>query len=446
MPLRALFLLIFVVCSVPVCFVRPFYGILLWTIVAFLNPQGFTWDAFDAFPWASAVAIPTILGMLIFDRHLGRFRSPLPLVLGLLWMWFTITTWVSMGTPELAHHAAETWERWKFVSKILLMTACTICVVNSFERLRYLTLTIASCFGFYVLKSIPFLMATGGTFRLYGPERSMIGENNGFGLALNMTLPLFFYLAHMESRRWVRRSLALLFVLTIPVIFFTYSRGALLGLVAVLSLMLLQSRRRLTLLPVIAFSAALAVFLAPDAWRQRMDPTRPGAIDASANSRLDAWAYSLALASDYPITGGGFATFTEELYTRYWPGDIVTVYGPHSVYFQVLAEHGFVGFGLYMLLVLSGLYATWRIHRISQQKGDTQTAYYAHMFLFSMVGFLVSGMFLGLAYFDYFFTIVACVIALRQLSRDRWTENVSKPLTDLPAFSPRVSRPATVCT
>ena len=75
------------------------------------------------------------------------------------------------------------------------------------------------------------------------------------------------------------------------------------------------------------------------------------ALDASARSRLNVWQYSWALASDYPLMGGGFEAFTPSLFARYAP-DPHDVHGPHSIYFGVLAEHGFVGLSLYLTLVL----------------------------------------------------------------------------------------------
>jgi probable O-glycosylation ligase (exosortase A-associated) len=420
MPLRGLFLIVFIVASVPVCFFRPFYGIVLWVVIAFLNPQSFTWTAFDAFPWATAVAIPTMLGMFVFDRRFGRLASREVVLLLILWFWFTLTTVVTTNQPEFLHHASDTWERWKFVSKILLMTVCTIPIVSSFERLRYLVMVIAGCFGFYVLKAIPFIITTGGSFRLYGPERSMIGDNTDFGLALNMTLPLYYFLAQTETNRWLKRSFWLTFVATIPATFFTYSRGALVGLGAVFFMMLLQSRRRLALVPVVVLGAFIAVSFAPEKWQERMDLTSPQALDNSAQSRLLAWRYARALAADYPITGGGFATFTEDLYARYWPARVGTIYGAHSVYFQVLAEHGYVGIGLYLLLVVSCLATTRRLRKAGRSRGDPEIAHYAQMFQLSLIGFLVPGLFLGRAYFDYFFTIVACIAILHRVAKDRW--------------------------
>jgi probable O-glycosylation ligase (exosortase A-associated) len=420
MPLRGLVLLVFFGLSIPVCFARPFYGILLWVIVAFLNPQSYTWTAFDAFPWGMAVAIPTMAGMFLFEPKFARLRSSRVALILALWLWFCVTTVVSINTAHFVHHAADTVDRWKLVSKVLLMTICMIPIVDSFRRLRLLVLTIAGSFGFYVLKSIPWLIMTGGVFRLYGPEHSMIADNNDFGLALNMTLPLYLGLAQTETRRWAKGLFALLFVCTIPAVFFTYSRGALVGLVAVLFVMLLQSKRRFALVPVIIIGAVIAVYLAPPAWQERMNP-EGNVLDASAQSRLHAWAYARALAADYPITGGGFATFTPQLFDEYAPTTMEVAYGPHSVYFQVLAEHGYVGLALYLALILSCFLGVHRMRKRARRAGDDEIASYAQMFGFSLVGFLTSGVFLGRAYFDYFFAIAACLTILEHVALERRT-------------------------
>lgn len=423
MPIKGILLFAFMVGSLPVCLFRPFYGILLWTVVAFLDPQSslFYWHTAATFPWAVAVAIPTLLGFVLFSPNWANLKSGKIALLVLLWTWFTITSFISSHTPVFIHHAEDTWFQWSYVSKVLLFTVVMIAIVDSFERLRTLSLVIAGCFGFYVLKSFPFILMTGGAFRLYGPQYSMIADNNDFGLALNMSLPFFFFLAQAESRRWVKWLFGFLFVITIPAVFFTYSRGALTGLIVVLALMLLRSRQRLLLIPVIGFGLVMALMFAPPAWKERMDPTRPEALDGSARSRLNAWQFSWNLARDYPIAGGGFATFTERLFEVYAP-EARDLHGPHSIYFQVLAEHGFVGLALYLGLIGSCFAATSRLVRQARFRNDRNVLAYANIFRFSLIGFLTSGMFLGRAYFDYFFSIVACVAVLQRLARQEWAE------------------------
>ena len=425
MPIRGIVLLIFFLASLPVCFVRPFYGILLWTIVAFLNPQSFIWRTaytgfVSTFPWAMAVAIPTLIGLPLFCRGwMRRLAVREVLLLVALWVWFTITSVVSANTPLFQHHADDTWYRWDFVSKVFLMTLVTIAVVDNFEKLRVLVMVMAGCFGFFVLKALPFMILTGGTFRLYGPERSMVADNNDLGLAFNMTLPLFFFLAQNESRRWLKWFYAFLGMITVPAIFFTYSRGALVGLVVVFGLMFLQWKRRFILIPVVTVAALIAMLFAPEAWKERMDPMRPDAVDGSARSRLNSWTFSLRLANDYPIAGGGFETFTQPLFDRYAPNPI-DVHGPHSIYFGVLAEHGYIGLLLYLSLILSCFAGTSRVIKLARLHRDQLVLNYGNMFRFSLVAFLVSGAFLGRAYFDYFLAIVACMTILRRLSFSRW--------------------------
>jgi len=423
MPIRDLGLLIFFIASLPICFVRPFYGILMWMIVAFLNPQSYIWGPASFFPWGEAVAIPTLAGFLFFSRGwMGRLISREVLLIVVLWVWFTITSVISTNTPFFMHHAADTWARWIFVSKVLLMVLVTVAMVDSMARLRILVLTIAGCFGFFVAKSFPFIVVTGGAYRLYGPENSMIADNNDFGLALNMTLPLFFFLAQTESKLWVKRLFGGLFIITIPAVFFTYSRGALLGLAVVSFLMFLrlQMQQRLLLIPVVLAGIIVALLFAPEKWKERMDFSNSSqVVDASARERLNAWAFSRHLAADYPLTGGGFATFTPELFARYAPNG-VDIHGPHSVYFGVLAEHGYTGLALYLTLVLSCFATARKLAREARDRGDDLVLNYIHMFRFSIVGFLTSGFFLGRAYFDYFFTVVACLTILARVARQEW--------------------------
>lgn len=421
MSIRGILLITLFLGSLPVCFFRPFYGLFLWTVVAFVNPQVYTWGAASAFPWAVACGVPTLLGMLVFSKGWRRLVSREALLLVGLWLWFTVTTLISTSTPLFAHHAGDTWYRWQFVSKILLMTMATLVIVEDFRQLHVFMRVLAGCFGVFVAKGFPFVVLTGGQHRVYGPPNSMIADNNDFGLALNMTVPLFFYLAQIEEKPWVRGLFWALFAMSIPTIFFTYSRGALVGLIAVMTAMLLQSRQRLLLVPALLIGLIAALVFAPAKWTERMDPTKKGAIDKSAESRLNAWSFAWRLSQDFPVTGGGFATFTPQLFARYGP-DATDIHGAHSVYFQVLGEHGFVGLLLYLSLAFSCQAAAWRLRRRAREELDPEVIAYADMLRFAMIGFLVSGLFLGRAYFDYYFALVASLAVLRDLAWREWRD------------------------
>ena len=58
-----------------------------------------------------------------------------------------------------------------------------------------------------------------------------------------------------------------------------------------------------------------------------------------------------------------------------------------------------------------------RVARYAHSHGLWRLASYASALRFSMVGFLASGAFLGRAYFDYFFVIVAGIAILNRLAK-----------------------------
>jgi len=426
MPVRDIIVIAALVISLPFCFFRPFVGVMVWTVFAFLNPHRLTWGPSRNMPVAEMIAIPTLLGSLLFARIWNKLpRGTFYLLL--LWSWFTVTALHATYTPALMHYNQDTWFRWGVVSKILLMVIVTIGVVDTFDRYRYLLFAICGSFGAIVVWAIPWMIETHGQYRLYGPNGTAIADNNDLGLALNMTLPFFFFLAKSETNRRLKWLFGSLFVVTILAVFVTYSRGALVGLGVVLFLMVLTLPSRTILIPILVLAILAGVFLMPNNWQERMDFARQGAvIDESAMSRFNSWTYCWNLALDYPLTGAGFEAFTQPLFDKYAPnrGDL---HGPHSVYFGVLAEHGFPGLILYLSFVAWILKRLYRIRREARDLGEEIMARYAAMLLFSVIAFLASGAFLGRAYFDYFFTLAGCSMILGKIWENHVAEMAAEP-------------------
>jgi putative inorganic carbon (HCO3(-)) transporter len=428
MPIRDIVVIALTIISLPICLARPFFGILVWTVIALLNPHRFAWAiAHNQLPVAMLVGAVTLAGFLLFFPGLKGVFTREACLLIVLWIWFTITSLHNTNMPIFAPFEADTWFRWRFVSKIFLMTLVTVALVNTWERLRIFLFVMAGSLGLLVAKAIPFMIVTGGSFRLYGPDGSALDDNNALGLGLVMTLPMFLFLAKTESSVRLKWLCGIVFAATIPAIFFTYSRGAFIALAFVLLLMLLRMRQKALLIPILVVAALFAVYLTPEKWQRRMDFSRQGAlIDDSALSRINAWTYSWRLARDYPLTGGGFEAFTPALFRLYAPNP-KDVHGAHSIYFSVLAEHGFIGLCLYLLLLASSLMSLGSVGRRARLLGDDRAAYYAVMLQLSIVAFMIGGAFLGRAYFDYFYMIIACTIILKRLCRLDATEILFEP-------------------
>src|SRR6267142_6999258 len=195
--MRDILVLAIIIIGVPVSMVRPFIGILLWSWVSYMNPHRLTWGIAYDFPAALAIGAGTLVGLLFTKdrRFLPMERETI--VLLLLWCLFAVTTVFAL-VPDRA------WPQFELVSKILLMTMVTMMLVTTRQRLRLFLLTITLSVGFFGFKGGIFSLRGGGTDRVYGPPGTFLEDNNDLALATVMVLPICFYLAREETRRWLR--------------------------------------------------------------------------------------------------------------------------------------------------------------------------------------------------------------------------------------------------
>jgi probable O-glycosylation ligase (exosortase A-associated) len=419
-PMRDLLLFVIIVVSVPISLFRPYFGILMWTWITFFNPHRFTWGFMYNFPLAAVIAVPTLLGCLFTPNLNRRILKWETVLLAGLWLWFCITFLFALQVPLFQGHIDDARLELVRVSKVLLITLAMILLVTSHQRLKSLVLVTAMSFGLLAIKGSIFGFRTGGESRVWGPPDSFIADNNSFALAVNMCLPMLLFLARDEKRRSYRWLFYLTFACGVISVILTYSRGGLLGLGAVLFAMALKSRYKLVGIFLLAFVFVTVVTFAPPRWLNRMGGLARGDVDLSGRQRLVSWRTSWNFAMDYPITGGSFNALPNvDLFQRYQseplPGGFLSS-GPHSIYFQTLEEQGFVGLGLYLLLVASCWASLLKLRRKALRSVSIQWIVpYTHMIEVSLFGFLVSGAFLGLANFDLYYQLVAMLIIIKIL-------------------------------
>jgi len=406
--------------SVPICLVNPYFGVLMWYWVTYFNPHRFTWGIAYNFPVALAIAGPTLLGLFFTRKSIRSLAIRESVLLMMLWMWFTFTYIHAQGVPLFAANMADAAYEMDHVSKILLVTFAMILVITTKERLRGLMLVTGGSLGMLAVKGALFGLRTSGDSRVWGPPDSFLSDNNAFGLALNMCLPLLFFLASDEKRRWMRICLRIMFLCTIVVVLLTYSRGALLGLAVVLTAIIFKSRHKFAGLVLAVVTGVLVLSFAPPAWMDRMGEFAQGHLDSSAEERLVSWGTSWNFAHDYPLTGGSFDVLPNvNVFQRYQPRPLPLGFkssAPHSIYFQLLADHGFPGLGLFLLIVGSCFWSLWKIRRTARHTPSARyLVNYCHMIEVSIMGFMVSGAFLGFVYLDVIYEMIGAVVVLKML-------------------------------
>jgi probable O-glycosylation ligase (exosortase A-associated) len=207
----------------------------------------------------------------------------------------------------------------------------------------------------------------------------------------------------------------------------TQSRGAFVGVIAMGLYMAMKSRQKVGYILLVLFLAPVGFLFMPEAWHERMASIADYQSDGSAMGRIMAWHMALNLASDR-LTGGGFEVFRPTTYLIYLPEVGGRKTDAHSIYFEVIGEHGFIGLAIFLLLGILALRMCKRIMKQCTPYPDmVWMVNLAAMMQVSLVGYAVAGAFLGLAYFNYYYALIAIVVGMSTVTKKRFAEEASAP-------------------
>lgn len=420
--MRDVIITLIVFASLPFAFKRPYIGVLMWVWMSVMNPHRLSWGFAYDFPFAAIIAGVTLAGLL-FTKDPKKLPFT-PVVATFL----ALTFWMAFGELFALHPTTDLLMRFL---KIALMTCVTLMVVKTKRQVHLLIWVLVASLGYYGTKGGAFTVLSGGSFRVWGPEGTFIEGNNEIALGLITIIPIFYYLFLEAPKRWVRYALGAAIVLCAMAAIGSYSRGAMLGLSAMVLFLWLKSphKAKLGLIMVLVIPAALAFM--PAQWMQRMDTVKEYKSDESAQGRINAWTMAFNLATDRPLVGGGFDIYDEATFARYAPVP-TDIHAAHSLYFQMLGEHGFVGLGLYLLLGLQVWLAGAKIVKSTARRPDLKWAStLATMLQVSMIGFGAGGAFLSLLYFDVpYYLMAIMVITGRIVEQELAAETGSDMLPD----------------
>jgi putative inorganic carbon (hco3(-)) transporter len=429
--MRGLIFLLVFLAGLPLIFVSPFYGVLIWYVFSLGNFHTLTWGILDNLHYAYIIAILTCFSWAISRKETKRLPfTPLVILTLLFSIWITITSCFALAPSD------DVWTQWLFVQKVLLMCLVGYALTTTRERVDQLVWAVVFSIGIWGVKGGISVALHGGVGRpgIHGPEGGVMADNNYFAIGLIMILPLLFYQWHIATNRYLRRGLMVMGFLISMAVIFTYSRGALVGLSAMGAVFWLRSRAKLaTALLVLTVALAVYVFV-PQAWFDRM-----ATINDPENPRLWIWQICLRIAELHPILGGGFRiTFWPTIANTMLAGTdlprLVTPRATHSIWFDALSEHGWPGLVLFVAIAGYSLFSCSRLIRTSRGRPDFAWAnLLGRMGQSSLVGFWVSGSFGSLAYFDEYWCIIFIFDAARRI--------VSRQIT-APATAFRTAAPA----
>ncbi len=345
---------------------NPIVGITLYLLVYHLNPETQWWgESVRALGLRTSfvVAAATGLGMLVRQPPLehGARQFQVPFVLALVFGLLALGSLVwGVDLTDRGEYLAE-----KFIKTLIVIFILVRCVRTP---LHYHVVILAWLVGIAYLG----YEATGGagtsqsgrlTAGLGGPD---FNDSSGLAAHLVSSLPLIGGLFFM-SRTWWGRLFALVTgAMAVNTIIATRTRNVLVGLavMVVSGVLSLPRGYRLKGWAAVLAGTLLSMQLTDPGWWRRMETISNWRQDASSTGRVTLWKAAFDMASDYPF-GIGLGNFHHTV-MQYVP-DLDVVRSAHNTIIACLAELGWPGLFVFVLILAITIRRLGKLRRLAQQ-------------------------------------------------------------------------------
>jgi probable O-glycosylation ligase (exosortase A-associated) len=417
---------------------RPFIAVGMWIWTAMFFPNAWMYGIASGIRYNLIFTGIAILGYLVLkDKPKVRFGLLGGLIL-LFLVWTTLSTAMTEGIPEVG------WDIWSRFFKVILLFVFVVLVLDKKLHIDFFLGCVVLSIGFYACLEALKYIATGGGHMIEGFTGHVLGDRNELALAFVITLPICSYLLaeYGKQSRVVRLGLLGVMGLLVTAIVGTQSRGGFIAMLGLGGYFFMKSERKILLTILVVALVGVLSYVVSDEWTSRMNTINDASDDASFMGRVVAWKLSFILAMRHPFFGGGFKaletfpiwkSLTQDFfaYPFFYTGtalpDEAKPHAAHSVYFQVLGDHGFLGLGIYLAFLLRAFVGARRVARAAKAHLETRwIASVAVMLQLCIFAFCLGGAALSFAYFDLMFALYGIVLVLE-------TRILPAALKELPA-------------
>ena len=303
---------------------------------------------------------------------------------------------------------------------LLITYLATISFADNFFKIKRVILIFIIC---NIIMAVLGIIHAGRV-----PYSPTIGDENDFALLMNVLVSLTFFSA-LASQTSIKRYFYLfLTVLFLSGVVVSRSRGGFVGLCAVLLFFIFASPKKKYAAILCSIMIAGAIIFTPMTYWKEMKTLEMGTQEATAKTRKYFWEIAVREFKDRPIIGVGprnfgvwFPDYVEygDPFQRYIHNPRLS-YGrvAHSIYATLLAELGIVGVLLFAGLIYFFLKECKKIKDVwkKNQKAQNRTiheAYYLSLGIKgALFGYLVSGAFLSVLYYSWFYFLLTFIVGL----------------------------------
>ncbi len=385
---------------------RPVIGLYVYVAFAVLRPQFVFGWAGDMQNISLAVGVALLVGWALKGFGSWRVGRGAPVLLMLL----VFTAWTLLSASMAEFQDASTAAVIELL-KIVLPFCAGVTLLDGERDWRRLmwTIVLAQAYvGFEM--NLNYVRGFNQAAEGFGGM-----DNNCFGVALVTIFGCAIALV-LTSRRWYGRALAAVAAaLILHTTLLTFSRGAMVGMVAVGAAAFLALPKRPTYIAVMLVAALLAVRLTGPQLLARYgtvlasDQER----DGSAQSRLDLWRDTVKVIQMQPMLGVGPANWRHIAYRFGWPAGK----SAHSVWMESAAEIGVPGTLALLAFFVVAIVRLWPLARQRITDANRAQVGAAMGVMLGSIGFIVSGQFVSVVGLEApYYVVLVGVALLRQLS------------------------------
>lgn len=425
--MRDLLLVGFLFVAIYFSFKKPFLGVAAWVWIALTAPADWVFGFSQSFRLNLTIVVVTATAYLVNKSKVHAVQKGGAGAIKFWVLFFLFWTLISTVFHNQINDSLV-WSKFiEFTKVIVLFVFITIAVTTRTQINTIVWAIVLSISSFAAMESIKFALSGGG-HHIVG-KAGIIADRNDLAVAINMCIPFIFYLWSESKNKALRIGLIVLVALNALAIIGTYSRGGFIGLSILAFAMWLRSDRKMRYLIFALFVLPILYAKAPDEWRDRQSTVETAAVeDSSFIGRLWAWKIATMISLDDPFTGGGmkattdpllwgtYAPYTENFGFIYTP-PIAAEHRPlaaHNIYFQVLGGSGFVGLGIFLIMLMVGLLKCLSNASVARREGVVWAKNLSDALTLSFVGYGITGMNVSLAYFELLYAVlgIICVVTV----------------------------------
>lgn len=394
-----------------------FWMICFYLFFEYVRPQAI-YPAIDVLPWAQTLILLSLVGSFL-DKTVKWVKSPIN-------PWLILFALTILISSVLGYYPSISKNHYIDFFPWVLIYFLIINIVNTKERF-YIFLVL------YILAAGKIAVGTSKSWAFRGfsfTDWGLLGPHGYFhnsgelAILMLMLFPLAYKLYEAtkdDITRLEKYILILLWVTPILTILGSSSRGAQIALALQVLLIFRKNIFRLKNLILLVILTISAYQLLPSEQKERFASIGE---DKSSEQRMLYWTNGLTMLKEHPLLGVGYYNFIP-YYNNEYPEDVLykSAELPHNIFIQVGTDAGIIGLFFFVFIVIKCLLLARGLTKDSRVDAFGQNI--AAGLGYGIVGFVIAGQFVSVAYYPFMWIGAAQIAALWNTYRTTVSEPIN---------------------